>query len=140
MMSTILKYGVIHSAEQYQAYEKALEELLSDGSDNPELLREIELLTLLLKTYEVETGIVSAKEINGLEAIQYIMDSEDLNGAALAKKLDVSRAYISDILNSKRAISKEMARKISQLFGYPLEILLRPYPINRDKAKKEKVS
>ena len=50
-MATTIKYGVIHSAEQYQAYEKALEELLSDGADNPEILREIELLTLLLKTY-----------------------------------------------------------------------------------------
>lgn len=139
-MATTIKYGVIHSAEQYQAYEKALEELLSDDPDNPEILREIELLTLLLKTYEVETGIVSSKEMNGLEAIQYIMDSEELNGASLAKKLDVSRAYISDILNSKRSISKEMARKISQRFGYPLEILLRPYPISRDNVKKEKVS
>lgn len=139
-MAVSIKYSVIHSKEQYHEYEKTLEELLPHGPNDQETLREIELLTLLLKTYEAKTGIVSSKEMNGLEAIQYIMDSEELNGAALAKKLDVSRAYISDILNSKRSISKEMARKISQLFGYPLEILLRPYPVSRDNVKKEKVS
>lgn len=138
-MAISIKYSVIHSKEQYHEYEKTLEELLPHGH-NQETLREIELLTLLLKTYEAKTGITKSAEMNALDALRYIMDSEELNGAALAKKLDVSRAYISDILNSKRSISKEMARKISQLFGYPLEILLRPYPISRDNVKKEKVS
>ncbi|MGQ3013454.1 MAG: helix-turn-helix domain-containing protein [Flavobacteriales bacterium] len=137
-MTNTIKYSVIHSEEQYTEYGKVLEELLSDDPQDPEILLEIELLTLLLKTYEAETGIVHSEEMNGLDALQYIMESESINGAALAKKLDVSRAYISDILHSKRAISKEMARKISLLFGYPLEILLRPYPISRDNVKKEK--
>ena len=139
-MIASIKYGVIHSQAQYDEYEKALETLLFSVHKDEDTSREIELLTLLLKTYELEKKMVSSNEINGLEAIQYIMESEDLNGSALAKKLEVSRAYISDILNSKRAISKEMARKISQLFGYPLEILLRPYPISRDNVKKEKAS
>jgi len=139
-MIASIKYGVIHSQAQYDEYEKALETLLFSVHKDKDTSREIELLTLLLKTYELEKKMVSSNEINGLEAIQYIMESEDLNGSALAKKLEVSRAYISDILNSKRAISKEMARKISQLFGYPLEILLRPYPISRDNVKKEKAS
>lgn len=55
--------------------------------------------------------------------IQHLKDSKGLNGAQIARKLNVSPAYISSLSKGK-PIGKDVAIKISEAFDLPLTLIL----------------
>jgi len=46
---------------------------------------------------------------------------DNLTQSQLGDKLGVSKQYISDMENGRRSIGKEMAKRLSSLFGCPIE-------------------
>lgn len=54
-----------------------------------------------------------------------ILDPLGLNVSDAAKALGVRRATLSDLLNSKAALSPEMALRVEKAFGVDMEMLLR---------------
>ena len=54
--------------------------------------------------------------------IQEWMEDNDINGAELSRRLDVSRKHVSELLHGKAPLSHEMALKLEYVTGVPARI------------------
>lgn len=120
-----LKYKVIKSNEQYYAYVKRLEELVSNGLDSQEAIDEYELLYLLIRTWDDEHR--PAPEMDPVELIKSLMEDHELSQNNLAELAGVGKSYISEILNYKKRMSKKVIRNISKHFKIQQEALNKHY-------------
>ncbi len=127
-----LKYTVIKSKAQYKEYCKALDELIDGGSRVKAVSDEIDLLTLLIEKWDDEHN--SFMEVDPIRLLRSFMEDHQMKAKDLVKLLNVSKGYISDILNYKKGLSKEIIRDLSAYFRVSQEAFNRPYklksPIN----------
>jgi HTH-type transcriptional regulator / antitoxin HigA len=120
-----LKYAIIKSRQQYDDYCKVLEKLL-EGNDKQEDLRdETELLTLLIEKWDSEHSTIN--EADPVELLHFLMNENDLKAKDLVGILGVSKGLVSDILNYKKGISKDIIRILSKHFKVSQEAFNRPY-------------
>ncbi len=142
-MRTKLKYTVIKTREQYDEYCSMLEDLVDMDSDDESIVDEIDLLTALIETYDREHTIFN--ELDPVELLSSLMAVRNMKATELAQHLNTSRGNLSDILNYKRALSKDMIRKLSSLFKLSQEAFNRQYKLiesvssAKSKSKKKKV-
>ncbi|MBK7965768.1 MAG: helix-turn-helix domain-containing protein [Bacteroidetes bacterium] len=138
-----LKYTVIKTREQYDEYCSMLEDLVDMDSDDESIVDEIDLLTALIETYDREHTIFN--ELDPVELLSSLMAVRNMKATELAQHLNTSRGNLSDILNYKRALSKDMIRKLSSLFKLSQEAFNRQYKLiesvssAKSKSKKKKV-
>ena len=119
-----LEYTVIKTEEQYYEYCNLLEEIdFSDEADERE--DEIELLTLLIKTWDDEHRL--APESDPVELIKALKEDHSLSQNDLAEIAGVGKSYISEILNYKKRMSKDVIRKFASHFKIRQEALNREY-------------
>ncbi len=127
-----LKYKIITSEEQYDKYCKILEELVFQESKSTEVQEEIDLLVLLVEKWDEEHNIF--QEPDPVALLKSLMKDHKMKSVDLAKTLQVSPGLISDIVNYKKGFSKEVIRKLAELFKLSQEAFNRPYqlksPIN----------
>ena len=144
-MRTKLKYTVIKDREQYDEYCSMLEDLVDMDSDDESIVDEIDLLTALIETYDREHTIFN--ELDPVELLSSLMAVRNMKATELAQHLNTSRGNLSDILNYKRALSKDMIRKLASLFKLSQEAFNRQYKLiesvssekSKSKSKKKKV-
>lgn len=126
-----MKYSLIKTKEQYFEYCNILEEL--DFKDpepkNKETEEEIELLTLLIEHYDEEHSIFGKTEIDPIRLLKSFMLDHKLKAKDLAEYLQVSKGLVSDILNYKKGLSKEIIRKLSERFKVRQEAFNQPYKL-----------
>lgn len=119
-METI-KYKIIKSEAQYIEYCLKLETLLNNNKD------EIELLTLLIEKWDREHN--SFQDVDPIDLLHSLMKEQKLKPKDLVDILGVSKGLVSDILNYKKGLSKEIIRKLSIYFKLSQEALNRPYKL-----------
>jgi HTH-type transcriptional regulator/antitoxin HigA len=125
-MDTLL-YKVIKTEKQYFDYCNVLEELVMLKKKNKQQQDAIELLTLLIGKWDEEHN--SFKEADPIQLIKYLMTENKLKADELAALLSVSKSLVSDILNYRRGLSKEIIRKLSDRFKLSQEAFNRPYKL-----------
>lgn len=111
-----------------QQYEDILErvymlmqkDIKADSKESDEL----EILSILVKTYEDEHYAVSAP--NPLEAIKFRMEQMNISEAELSRILG-ARSRKSEILSGKRKLSLSMIRKLTEKLKIPAEVLIQAY-------------
>ena len=119
-----LKYTVIKTEEQYYEYCNLLEEI--DFSDEAEEREdEIELLTLLIRTWDDEHRL--AKEMDPVELIKSLKQDHELSQNDLAEIAGVGKSYVSEILNYKKRMSKNVIRNLANHFKIQQEALNKHY-------------
>lgn len=119
-----LEYTVIKTEEQYYEYCELLEKI--DFSDEAEEREdEIELLTLLIKTWDDQHRL--APELDPVQLIKSLMVDHKLSQSDLAKIAEVGKSYISEILNYKKRMSKKVIRKLAAHFKIQQEALNKHY-------------
>lgn len=121
-----LKYKIIKNRAQYNEYCEILQQLV-DPSGSEESEDEIELLTLLIRKYDEETNRL--KHVEPVPLLISLMEEHSLKAKNLADLLGVSKGLISDILNYKKGLSKEVIRKLSEHFKMKQEAFNRPYEL-----------
>jgi HTH-type transcriptional regulator/antitoxin HigA len=126
-MSTVLKYKVIKDRVQYDDYCNALESLLTLKS-NSDVQDQVELLTLLIHTYDEANN--TFVELDPITLLRSFMKEHYLKASDLIAILGVSKGYISDILNYKKGLSKEVIRKLADHFKVRQEAFNRFYPLS----------
>lgn len=126
-MTTTLKYKIIKSAKQYNQYCKKLEWLLDSKIKSKEAKDEIELLTLLIEKWDAENS--SIIDLDPVALLHFLMKDRNIKARDLAKLLDVSKGLVSDILNYKKGMSKDMIRHLSSEFKVSQEAFNRPYKL-----------
>ena len=127
----ILKYKVIKTEDQYQEYVSYLEQL--SGIVSAEAIQEeIELLTLLIEKWDEEHN--SFELADPIQLLHSLMAEHQLKNKDLVAILGVSKGLVSDILNYKKGLSKEIIRSLAKYFSLSQEAFNRSYklisPIN----------
>jgi len=120
-----LKYSIIKTEKQYEAYCNILEELLVQ--DKNSLSDEIELLTLLIEKWDKEYN--SFGELDPVELIKALMEENNLKPKNLIEILDLSKGTISKILSYHKGLSKDTIRKLSDYFKISQEAFNRSYKL-----------
>ena len=113
-MKTVLKYKVIRDKSQYNSYCDTLHGLLTSGTD-PAIQDEIDLLTLLIESYDKQQQLASGDH-DPITLLRSFMDDHQLGQDQLAAILHISVGHVSDILNHERRLSKVLARKLAKHF------------------------
>lgn len=123
----ILKYKIIKSKAQYNQYCKQLEDLLTSGSKGKGIQDEIELLTLLIEKWDTEHN--SFTELDPIRLLHSLMEERRMKPKDLVDVLGISKGYVSEILNYKKGLSKEVIRKLAECFKISQEAFNRPYKL-----------
>jgi len=112
-----MKYKRIKNLRQYAKYTNEYEQLISKDLKKDQDV--IDLLELLIEDFDNKTiEIIGLKEdMNPVELLKYLLNEHELTKSELARKLNVSRQLITEIVNYKRNISKKMVMKLSQYFN-----------------------
>ncbi len=122
-----LKYKIIKSLKQYQQYCKTLEILVGTKSKSKEVRDEIELLTFLIFKWDSENS--STKDLDPIELFHSLMKEHNLRAKNLVNILGVSKGMISDILNYKKGLSKDIIRNLAGYFKVSQEAFNRTYKL-----------
>ena len=122
-----LKYKIIKSKTQYREYNNVLEELVFSGSKERDTKDEIALLTLLIEKWDAEHN--SFEEVNPIHLLHSFMADHNMKAKDLVELLGVSKGYVSDILNYKKGLSKDVIRKLATYFKVSQEAFNRPYKL-----------
>jgi HTH-type transcriptional regulator/antitoxin HigA len=126
MQGTILKYTIIKDRNQYDKYCDQLESLLMQ--ENDALLQdEIDLITLLIEKYDEEQNPI--KETDPITLLRSFMKDHNLKPQDMTQILGIGKGYVSDILNYKKGLSKEVIRKLADYFKVRQEAFNRPYKL-----------
>lgn len=119
-----LKYKIIKTEEQYKEYCSILENLLSNNSSNQD---EVELLTFLIEKWDKDHN--SFEDSDPIELLRSLMEEHKLKSKDLVEILGISKGLVSDILNYKKGLSKEIIRTLSTYFNLSQEAFNRPYKL-----------
>ena len=122
-----LKYRVITSKNQYKKYSNILEQLVFSGVKDRNTRDEIALLTLLIEKWDAEH--ISSIELDPVQLLHSFIKDHDMKAKDLVEILGISKGYVSDILNYKKGLSKEVIRKLSAYFKVSQEAFNRPYKL-----------
>lgn len=121
-----LQFKMIKTDSQYQEYCLKLENLLNNDI-NKTNQDEVELLTLLIEKWDHEHN--SFQDVTPIELLKSLMNERKLKSKDLVEILGVSKGLVSDILNCKKGLSKEIIRTLASYFGLAQEAFNRPYRI-----------
>ena len=122
-----LKYKIVKNRRQYDEYCKILERLLDSNANSKQSEDEIELLTFLIEKWDQEHNTFS--EVDPVSLIKYLMAENKLKSKDLVTILGISKSLVSEILNYKKGLSKEIIRKLSGHFKLTQEAFNKPYKL-----------
>lgn len=119
---------LIKTEDEYNEAISALEAIgdRKDFEDNQDLITQFELLSTLIQLYEKEHAPIS--EGHPIDIILMKMEYMGLKRKDLVPSIG-SSGVISDVLNRKRGMSKNMIRAFSELLKIDQEILNTPYEL-----------
>jgi HTH-type transcriptional regulator / antitoxin HigA len=109
---------IIETEAEYEEYLAVAEQLIAKKSDRtPEETALFRLLVKLIEDYEEETlAIENWSNLSPHETLQHLLESSCTKQTDLVGIISSSKGLISSIVNGKRAISKEQAKKLGAYF------------------------
>ncbi len=121
-----MNYKVIKTDKQYKEYcDKIME--LESGKITSKVEEELELLDLLIDTYSKNRFNRSKQD--PIQLLKNLMENQEINQIQLAKILGVNKSYVSLILNYKKGLSKDIIRKLADIFKVSQEAFNRSYEL-----------
>ncbi len=113
---------IIQTETQYQAGMVRLESLLTA---NPRDFTEMEALGAALDTYENENGHAPVPPDSLIYRIERYLYEHRLQKQELAALLGITGTRLSEVLNGKRAVNLDLARRLHLKLGIEAEFILR---------------
>jgi HTH-type transcriptional regulator / antitoxin HigA len=115
----------VKNKTQYETALKRIYVLMQkDLKENSKLADELEVLTLIVKDYEMQHFPVPKP--NPIEAIKFRLEQLGISETQLAYILG-NRSRKSEILSGKRKLSLSMIRKLHDKLSIPANILIQEY-------------
>jgi HTH-type transcriptional regulator / antitoxin HigA len=109
---------IIETEVEYEQYLAVTENLIAKKDNRiPEETALFRLLVKLIEDYEEQ--VYSLNDWSNLaphEVLQHLLESSGTRQVDLVKVISPSKGLISSIVNGKRAISKEQAKKLGAYF------------------------
>jgi len=131
-----LKYKVIKTEEQYYEYCRELERLDDSGEAEGKYEDEAELLMVLIEHYDAEHSTLNT-DADPVELLKILMADHKMKAKDIAELLNVSKGYVSEILNYKKGMSKDVIRKLATRFAMRQEAFNRPYRLEGERMMEE---
>jgi HTH-type transcriptional regulator/antitoxin HigA len=131
-MKTVLKYKVIKDKSQYNSYCDKLLELLGSNTA-PVIQDEIDLLTLLIESYDKEQNVPS--DHDPIRLLRSFMEDHQLAPYQLAAMLNISDEHVAAILNYNKRLSKMQARMLAEYFKVLPAAFNTSYTLNKKQLK-----
>lgn len=100
-----------------------------DIKPNSHAADELELLSILIQTYENEHHPIDPP--HPIEAILFRLDQMNMQRSELTKILG-SRSRVSEILSGKRKLSLHMIRRLNEVLGIPASVLIQDYEVTSE--------
>ena len=109
---------IIETEAEYNEYLAVTENLIAKkDSRTPEETALFRLLVKLIEDYEEQTyHLDDWSDLAPYEILQHLLESSGTKQVDLLGILSPSKGLISSIINGKRAISKEQAKKLGKYF------------------------
>ncbi len=85
----------------------------------------------MIEKYDEEHN--SFKEVDPIALLHSFMEDHQMKAKDLVDLLGISKGYVSDILNYKKGLSKEVIRKLSGHFKVAQEAFNRSYKLDSHK-------
>jgi len=126
-----MKYSEIKNKKQYNTYcEKHLElgQILESGKGNPDMESEYYILDLIIEDFHSKQNNPFEK-LTPVDLLKALMNENVYTAYKLSKELHISQSVISDILNYKRAFSKNVIRKLAKKFNIAEQSFLKEYEL-----------
>lgn len=111
---------LIETESEYEATLERIEEIFDATPGTPEE-KELKLLVILVQHYEAENHPIPNPD--PIEAIKIRMEDLRLKDKDLVPFIG-DKTTVSKVLNRRRGLTIEMARKLHKGLGIPAEILL----------------
>jgi len=113
----------IRTQEENERLLAVVESLMRKGEENltPEEDAQLELLTDLIHDFESKVYPIPKSEPH--EMVAFLLEQRGLKPSDLWPVLR-SKSRVSEILNGKRSISKEQAKKLAEFFRVPVDLFL----------------
>lgn len=131
-----LPFKVIKTRKQYFKYCDLVWEMLHFEKKTKYHEDVIELLTVLIEKWDDDHN--TFEDLDPVELLVGLMDDHKMKSVDLAKMLDVSTSLVSDILNYRRAFSKDIVRKLAERFKMRQDAFNRPYRLTGSDAPAKK--
>ena len=117
--------SVISSEEDLERLTEEVNRLMTKGIKqgdlSPEEERLLELLAVLIETYEDEHYPIP--ELPPVEVLKFLMEERRLKQSDLLHIFG-SSGVASEVVNGKRSISKEQAKKLAEYFNVSVELFI----------------
>ncbi len=117
--------SVISSEEELERLTEQVDRLMTKGIKqgelNPEEEKLLELLTILIETYEDEH--YPMPEVAPNEILKFLMEENDYKQSDLLHIFG-SSGIASEVVNGKRSISKAQAKKLAKFFKVSVELFI----------------
>ena len=117
--------SVISSEEELERLTEEVNRLMTKGIKqnelSPEEERLLELLAVLIETYEDEHYPIP--ELSPIEVLKFLMEERKLKQSDLFHVFG-SSGITSEVVNGKRSISKEQAKKLAKHFKVSVELFI----------------
>jgi HTH-type transcriptional regulator / antitoxin HigA len=109
---------IIETEVEYEQYLAVTENLIAKKDNRtPEETALFRLLVKLIEDYEEQVySLNDWSNLSPHEVLQHLLESSGTKQADLVKVISPSKGLISSIVNGKRAISKEQAKKLGSYF------------------------
>lgn len=114
--------SVIRSEEDYDRHLQRLEEMMEHGPKSVAEGRLMELLGVILQDYE-KRRFRLGESATPHSVLRSLMDAKKVRHKDVWH-LFGSKGIASEVLNGKRAISKEAAKKLAKFFSVSVEVFL----------------
>lgn len=128
-----MKYKVIKTIKQYNEYCDTHEQLLRNGEEHN--IDELELLEVLIADYDRKAEKKSIGKLNPVELLRSLLKDAGLTQMQFSTELGISKQLLSDVLNYRRGISKELVRKLAAFFAMKQEAFNRAYDLEARPVK-----
>jgi HTH-type transcriptional regulator / antitoxin HigA len=106
---------VIASEAENERLLEIIEELMSCPKRTPEQDRVLQLLVALVEQFEENHYRLNASTLQSL--LLHLMEARNLKQADLIGVISASRGVISEVVNGKRQITKNQAKKLGEFFS-----------------------
>ncbi len=118
-MATILK--PIKNEAEYDIALKKIQEIFN-AKPNTEEGDLLEVLSLIIHEYEEKYHKI--EPLTAIEALKYEMEENGISQNNLAKRFEMSKSTISEILTGKKQMSLRFLKYLHHELGIPANILL----------------